>query len=255
MQSLFHVSHKHVSKTYSARDGEWHGTMIEEGPKLSGAKGPSKRIDLFGRYDAVCNSFQLRARQTLNCSGKPRPSLCLARTGLLIRRTQMPDRRAPVSSVFYPGDLFTMPQIDHANISAVVPSQVSWIDHKTVDSADINDLIAALASQCERQLLHANVVSLLSPIEKVASFLIEYASRLGTPAKDSIVFDLVLSRLEIADYLILNGDTVSRVMARMKADGVLRRLTGKRVLVPDRAKLYALTPLAQELSQALSEVS
>lgn len=73
--------------------------------------------------------------------------------------------------------------------------------------------------------------------EKIASLLAIIARRdasLKSPrsAKGQIIFDLPLTREEMADYLGLTLETVSRQMSALKKDGVIE-LEGKRhVIVP-----------------------
>jgi CRP/FNR family transcriptional regulator len=81
--------------------------------------------------------------------------------------------------------------------------------------------------------------------EKIASLLAIIARRdaglkLRT-AKGSIVFDLPLTREEMADYLGLTLETVSRQVSALKRDGVIG-LEGKRhILVPDFDRLMEET--------------
>ena len=81
--------------------------------------------------------------------------------------------------------------------------------------------------------------------EKIASLLAIIARRdahlkLST-AKGSIVFDLPLTREEMADYLGLTLETVSRQVSALKRDGVIE-LQGKRhIIVPDFDRLIEET--------------
>jgi CRP/FNR family transcriptional regulator len=73
--------------------------------------------------------------------------------------------------------------------------------------------------------------------EKIASLLAIIARREAglklRTAKGNLVFDLPLTREEMADYLGLTLETVSRQMSALKRDGVII-LEGKRqVRVPD----------------------
>jgi CRP/FNR family transcriptional regulator len=73
--------------------------------------------------------------------------------------------------------------------------------------------------------------------EKIASLLSIIARRdVGLkkgPAQGSIVFDLPLTREEMADYLGLTLETVSRQISALKKDGVIE-LEGKRhIIVPN----------------------
>jgi CRP/FNR family transcriptional regulator, nitrogen fixation regulation protein len=75
--------------------------------------------------------------------------------------------------------------------------------------------------------------------EKVAAFLLEMDSRLSA----SGVLDLPMSRRDIADYLGLTIETVSRELSRLCACGVLlfSEASQRRVVLVDRKKLQKLT--------------
>lgn len=77
--------------------------------------------------------------------------------------------------------------------------------------------------------------------EKIASLLLLILRRTEapgiTPATDSRVIELPLTREAMSDYLGLTLETVSRQFSKLKADGVIR-LDGKRkVILPDIARL------------------
>jgi CRP/FNR family transcriptional regulator len=81
--------------------------------------------------------------------------------------------------------------------------------------------------------------------EKIASLLAIIARRDAhlklKQAKGSTVFDLPLTREEMADYLGLTLETVSRQVSALKRDGVIE-LQGKRhVVVPDFDRLLEET--------------
>jgi CRP-like cAMP-binding protein len=84
----------------------------------------------------------------------------------------------------------------------------------------------------------------LSGEQRVASFLIELALRLGTPGGSGISFDLPLSRTDIADHLALNADTLSRIMSRLKTRGLIAQTGRTRAVIPDWTRLCELTPVA-----------
>lgn len=81
--------------------------------------------------------------------------------------------------------------------------------------------------------------------EKIASLLAIIARRDASlklkAAKGAMAFDLPLTREEMADYLGLTLETVSRQMSALKRDGVID-LNGKRhVLIPEFGKLIEET--------------
>ena len=76
--------------------------------------------------------------------------------------------------------------------------------------------------------------------ERVATFLLDTARRTGADAVTPVEIDLPLGRLDIADYLGLTVETVSRRVSKLNRDGlismmgphriILRRLRGLRAI-------------------------
>jgi CRP/FNR family transcriptional regulator len=76
--------------------------------------------------------------------------------------------------------------------------------------------------------------------EKVASFLLLIATHLDPEAEgDSRRFDLPLSRADIADFLGLTIETVSRQLSRLKSDGIISIVANRHIEVPRLSKLKA----------------
>lgn len=78
-------------------------------------------------------------------------------------------------------------------------------------------------------------------IEKVASFLLMIARNIDPEAEEtsSATFDLPLSRAEIADFLGLTIETVSRQLTRLRADGVIRIEQSRHITIDSLARLAA----------------
>ncbi|MBU4527813.1 MAG: Crp/Fnr family transcriptional regulator [Hoeflea sp.] len=74
--------------------------------------------------------------------------------------------------------------------------------------------------------------------EKVASFLLLIATHaFPDNESDSVEFELPMSRMDIADFLGLTMETVSRQLTKLRADGVIRIINNRHVEVPDIARL------------------
>jgi len=79
-----------------------------------------------------------------------------------------------------------------------------------------------------------------SAAEKVATFLLMIARNIDPAAEQGrrdAAFDLPLSRAEIADFLGLTIETVSRQLTRLRIDGVVRIESNRRVIVEDVSRL------------------
>ncbi|MBC7281978.1 Crp/Fnr family transcriptional regulator [Hoeflea sp.] len=74
--------------------------------------------------------------------------------------------------------------------------------------------------------------------EKVASFLLLIATHAYPDNdSDSVEFELPMSRMDIADFLGLTMETVSRQLTKLRADGVIRIVNNRHVEVPDIPRL------------------
>lgn len=73
--------------------------------------------------------------------------------------------------------------------------------------------------------------------EKVASFLYIIATHIDPENGPATEFDLPLSRADIADYLGLTIETVSRQITKLRKDNVIRIESSRRVTVPSMDRL------------------
>ena len=105
-----------------------------------------------------------------------------------------------------------------------------------------------MARQTARAAIHTAAVGRFDCRQRVATFLLELALRTGVRAPcGGLDFEIPLNRTDIADYLGLNADTLSRTMSRLRASGLLSHPERNRGLVRDVAALAALTPAARAL--------
>lgn len=84
---------------------------------------------------------------------------------------------------------------------------------------DLSRALLPLALQgLVRAQEHLLVLGRQSAAERVAAFLLDMAERQGGLPR----FDLPMSRMDIADYLGLTIETVSRVLTKLKDKGIIR---------------------------------
>jgi CRP/FNR family transcriptional regulator len=81
--------------------------------------------------------------------------------------------------------------------------------------------------------------------EKVASFLHMLATRYeDCLTADEVSFEIPLTRQEIADFLGLTIETVSRQMTRLRQDGLISIVDNRQVTVPDIERLLTVSGCA-----------
>jgi CRP/FNR family transcriptional regulator len=150
------------------------------------------------------------------------------------------DGRRQVTGFMHPGDFLGISIDDeHAfSVEAVEQAQLCWFprnrfddfveDHGSVER-ELYRMAAHELAAAQRQLV---LLGRKTALERLASFLLELAARV-----DGAVVRLPMSRSDIADYLGLTKETVSRVISALKRDRVIRLLALDRVEIVDRAAL------------------
>jgi len=73
--------------------------------------------------------------------------------------------------------------------------------------------------------------------EKVASFLYLIATHIDPESVDTSAFDLPLSRADIADFLGLTIETVSRQFTKLRKENVIQIENNRHVTIPDMDRL------------------
>jgi CRP/FNR family transcriptional regulator, nitrogen fixation regulation protein len=153
------------------------------------------------------------------------------------------DGRRQVIAFYLPGDIFGV-EAGAAHMSsaeAVSDSQVLVVKRSSILArADHEkDLAKQLWTLTVRELQRVQQHSLVlikSAEERVAGFLLEMTSRCSGGA----AIELPMSRQDIADYLGLTIETVSRTFTQLVQSGAITLETSRRIQFRNRAALNRL---------------
>ncbi|MBI4367573.1 MAG: helix-turn-helix domain-containing protein [Deltaproteobacteria bacterium] len=150
------------------------------------------------------------------------------------------DGRRQIGAFYLPGDIFGLEVGDEHTFSAeaIVDSKVLVIKRSSVISlaARENDVACQLwaMTAAELQRVQDHIMLLIKTAqERVAGFLLEMAKR--SPAGDEI--ELPMSRQDIADYLGLTIETVSRTLTQLENSAAIAVPTSRRIVLRNRAVL------------------
>lgn len=130
-------------------------------------------------------------------------------------------------------------------VEAASDVQICGFPKSTLDRLMVEnpDLEHRLLKQALKELDEARewMVTLgrKTAVEKVASFLLLIASHIDPGAEGGAsTFNLPLSRSDIADFLGLTTETVSRQMTLLRQRGVIEIENRRRISIPDRERLF-----------------
>jgi CRP/FNR family nitrogen fixation transcriptional regulator len=178
--------------------------------------------------------------------GDGEPSLSVYRLLKGVVRTVriLADGRRQVAEFFLPGDVFGLESgVEHrVSAEAVTECEVVVIRRRELgerasgDWATARKLLELTMRRLARSEEHMLVLGRKNACERLAWFLIDMAERI--PAHDRI--DLQMSRLDIADYLGLTIETVSRTMTQLQDEGLITLPSCRQVFLQDRAALQRL---------------
>jgi CRP-like cAMP-binding protein len=198
-----------------------------------------------------------RKRQKLALTLEPDENLYLIRKGVYLARAPIPHARHQVLGILYPGDFVrasTLPPLEGLEITAASENGEVWrlrwpvvkglLDEKPEFARCVAD---RLAGQTARTTLHNAIIAGLTGDERVAALMIELALRTGKQSPSGLLFEMPLSRVDIAEHLALNADTVSRIVSRMRANGIYVPAGRSRLLCPRFEDLAERCPLTSAI--------
>jgi CRP/FNR family transcriptional regulator, nitrogen fixation regulation protein len=146
------------------------------------------------------------------------------------------DGRRQILGLLLPGDFFgftasndyefTVEAVVEGTVVACYPRRRAelLVDSSPETARELRQVVVGAITRSQVQLL---TLGRITAIEKVGSFLLDMARRLAHSRDDSLV--LPVSRYDIADYLAVSVETVSRSLTDLKQRGVIK-FSGTRTL-------------------------
>lgn len=192
---------------------------------------------------------RLQAEESAFHEGDPAGRVFMVTRGSLKLYTLLADGRRQVTGFMFPGDFLGI-SVDEEyafTVEALEETDVWWFSRQSFDrfigehpkvERELYRLAAHELAEAQRQMV---LLGRKAAAERLASFflsLVERAERASGVLETS--FDLPMTRIDIADYLGLTKETVSRMLAQLRSRGLIRLQAQNRVEVLDRAGLRAM---------------
>jgi CRP/FNR family transcriptional regulator, nitrogen fixation regulation protein len=152
------------------------------------------------------------------------------------------DGRRQVGGFYLPGDVFGLEFADEHTLSAeaISDAKVLVVKRSALNALAERDVsvaqqLFALTGHELHRVQDRILLLIKSAQERVASFLLEMSER----AAQNNIIDLPMSRQDIADYLGLTIETVSRTLTSLETSAAIEVSTSRRIVLRDRAALAA----------------
>ena len=184
-------------------------------------------------YRRTGSNVRLGVDEPLFFEGDPADAVFTVTSGALRLSKLLADGRRQIAGFLYPGDFLglTVEDVHLFTAEAVVPSELCRFsrprferfleEHPHME----RKLFAVAAHELAAARLQVVLLGRKTATEKVVSFLLSLASRCRKHGRLADSVELPMTRTDIADYLGLRIETVSRELSALKSKQMIR-LTG-----------------------------
>jgi CRP/FNR family nitrogen fixation transcriptional regulator len=226
-------------------------TVIASEPNSRRAGLPPSATPSDGALQPLAEAFQLvgapmRFDRNTEIYGQEEPAeyVYLLISGAVRTHKLLSDGRRQIGAFHLPGDVFGLESgpIHRFSAEAISDASIRVAKRATIvamaarDGDLARDLWTVTAEKLQRAEDHMLLLGRKNAEERVASFLLDMAKR--TPSE--FVVELPMSRLDIADYLGLTIETVSRTLTQLENRAAIELPSSRRVNLRNRRALQRL---------------
>jgi CRP/FNR family transcriptional regulator, anaerobic regulatory protein len=196
------------------------------------------------RLGSVSWHRRFRAGEVIQVEGEVPPSFCAVVKGVVKLLKSLPNGSQQIVGLFGTGDFLGRPFGGEARATAVAASEVEvcWFPRTSIEtlaagSGAVKDwLYEHVADELDKAQEWITLLGRMTAQQKMAVFLLSVikatANNKGqTEPLREVAIELPLSRTEIADYLGLTIETVSRQIARLRERHVISASNSRRIVV------------------------
>jgi len=151
-------------------------------------------------------------------------------SGVLSLQHLLQDGRKTITTLFMKGDIIDLRDLSNRNRGALIALgnvKICRLSPKIFEQVVANNPKAQkivwhnLRDQAFRAIDHSADIAKKQALEKVASFVIECHHRQDTEPKNSHLVKIPLRRIDLAEYLGMQPETVSRCFKTLQKRGIL----------------------------------
>jgi len=201
------------------------------------------------RLTAIMKTVTFAPHRLIFMETAPAASLYNVTDGVVKIYKMMPDGRRQVTGFLFPGDFLGLIQNDSYAYSAEAVTETRLCQFPRVRLEmllrELPKLEQRLLGMASHELAAAQDQMVLlgrkSARERVASFLLMLAKATERQGPQADLIAVPMTRSDIADYLGLTMETVSRSLTQLSSENLIRLLNEKHVHLIDRAGLHRIS--------------
>jgi CRP-like cAMP-binding protein len=216
-------------------------TSTKHSATASGVRGPARGS--FGAIEMMGSQMKFGPNEEIFGENEPAEFVYKVVSGAVRTYKILTDGRRQIGGFYLPGDVFGLEigkehhfsaeAVNHAVVRVVRRSAILSLAERDVEAA--RELWAFAAEEL-RQTQERMLLLVKSAPQRLACFLLEMSERLS--ARD--ILELPMSRQDIADYLGLTIETVSRTLTQFVSHSMIGLPSSRRVVVRNHGALRQL---------------
>jgi CRP-like cAMP-binding protein len=220
-----------------------HAPIQTRKPAFAPSINPTPKQNLESPLEMMGSQMRFGRNAEIYGEDEPAEYLYKVISGAVRTYKVLADGRRQIGGFYLPGDIFGLEAgTEHAfSAEAVSDSQVLVIKRSVVmdlaarDSNVAQQLWTVTGRELQRAQDHVMLL-IKSAQERVAGFLVEMAKR----APGASTIQLAMSRQDIADYLGLTIETISRTLTQFEKSAAIALPTSRQIEIRNRAALARL---------------
>ena len=188
----------------------------------------------------------------------PDDSTCFVIEGALRVEMLLKNGKRSILCFVFPGEMIKPNRVFKMSEVRIVATEPSLV--VTIGEEEMRDLAARSPSVFARRdmliddstecmLMHTMELGLHAAEERVANVIYRFAVRGGTMRNGVLEVPLPILRSDLAHFLALETETVSRVFTRLRDAGVIDTRGRRSLVVLDMPRLREITPLSDYVDE------
>ncbi|MCB1496286.1 MAG: helix-turn-helix domain-containing protein [Bauldia sp.] len=215
--------------------------LDQEVGRFSQTRPRAESVPLADAFASVGVSVRYARNSEIYGEGEPVDNVYRVVSGAVRTYKLLSDGRRQIGDFHIQGDVFGLEIGTERHFTAeaiadavvLVAKRSALVSLAGKDPSLSAELWTHTAKELKRAQDHLLLLGRKRAQERVATFLLDMAGR----GCSDIVLDLPMSRQDIADYLGLTIETVSRTLTRLECDMAIEIPTSRRIVLRDRQAL------------------
>jgi CRP/FNR family transcriptional regulator len=197
------------------------------------------------RLNTASSNVAAAPGETVFIEGEDARHLFNVISGAIRLSKTLPDGRRQVTGFLFPGDFLGL------STAGIYTYTAEAIGETLLCRMDRQHLVATLEElpKLEKKLLqisqnelaqaldHLLILGRKTAMERVATVLLKFAERIGKRDGDGCYLELPMDRSDLADYLGLTVETVSRTLTALRKKGIVITPSTRAVCIPESDNL------------------